>query len=168
MRMKAHMTSHVDEHRQTMFHESTEEVKKHLKLMCGLVEEQMMNKVDEVFVLMRRDYMTVITGAHVPQGQVMPKWERTMKSEIAKVIQEMEDAAEREENPDASISQTDMDKCADQKTSSLPIKADPDSEAGADQHGSNENVPYLSADEIANSIQETLNREIDEEFKNAP
>jgi hypothetical protein len=159
MRMKAHMTSHVDEHRKTMFHESTEEVKKHLKQMCGLVEEQMMNKADEVFVLMRRDYMTVVTGAHIPQGEVMPKWERTMKAEIAKVIQEKEDAAEKEENPEMSNSQMDMDQTADQESSSTPIKADPNSEN--DHYESDVDLP---ARDIADSIQDALNQEIEEEF----
>lgn len=93
MRMKTYMASHVDEHRQTMFHESTEEVKKHLTHMCRQVEEQMLNKADEVFVLMRRDYMTAITGAHMPEGRETPKWERTMKADIAKVLSEMENAA---------------------------------------------------------------------------
>src|ERR1700694_78272 len=121
MRMEAHMTSHVDQHRQTMFHESTEEVKKHLKQMCSQVEEQMMNKVDEVFVLMRRDYMTVITGQHMPQGHVMPKWERSMKAEIAKLIQEREDAAETEENPNKDIFE---EKTENPETSSKLLKPD--------------------------------------------
>lgn len=108
MRMKAHMSSHVDEHRKTMFRESTEEVKKHLKQMCGLIEEQMLNKADEVFVLMRRDYMTVVTGARMPQGQEMPKWERSMKAEIVRAIQEREDAAEKEENLEMSNPHMDM------------------------------------------------------------
>src|ERR1700722_2836031 len=129
MRMKAHMTSHVDQHRQSMFRESTEEVKKHLKQMCSQVEEQMMNKADEVFVLMRRDYMTVITGQNMPQGHVMPKWERSMKADIAKLIQEREDAAEKEENPDRSTSEVDLDETADQATLSTPLKAEPNNEA---------------------------------------
>ncbi len=159
MRMKAHMTSHVDQHRQSMFHESTEEVKKHLKQMCGQVEEQMMNKADEVFVLMRRDYMTVITGQHMPQGHIMPKWERSMKAEIAKLIQEREDAAEKEENPDRSTSEAALDVHADQATSSTSPKADPD--FGASEDDLDE---YRPAKNLAESIQQTLNEEIKAEF----
>jgi hypothetical protein len=159
MRMKAHMTSHVDQHRQTMFRESTEEVKKHLKQMCGQVEEQMMNKADEVFVLMRRDYMTVITGQHIPQGHIIPKWERSMKAEIAKLIQEREDAAEMEDNPDKSTSGADLDETADQATYPKPPKADPDNQATEDELDDDMRANYL-----ADSIQQTLNEEIKPEF----
>jgi hypothetical protein len=158
MRMKAHMTSHVDQHRRTMFHESTEEVKKHLKLMCGQVEEQMMNKADEVFVLMRRDYMTVITGQHVPQGYVMPKWERSMKSEIAKLIQEREEAAEKE-IPDKSTSNDSVDDAPNTDTSPTPPKDKPDS--GAAEYDLDEIKP---GNDLADLIQETLNEEIKAEF----
>jgi hypothetical protein len=80
-----------------MFRESTREVKDHLKEMCRKVEEEMSNKADEVFILMRRDYMTVITGAHMPQGQVMPKAERLARSEIAMIIRRVEERAEKGE-----------------------------------------------------------------------
>jgi hypothetical protein len=159
MRMKAYMTSHVDQHRQTMFRESTEEVKKHLKQMCGQVEEQMMNKVDEVFVLMRRDYMTVITGQHMPQGHVMPKWERSMKAEIAKLIHEREDAAEIEENPDRSTSEMDQYETTNQATSPTPHKTEPNNEATKDDLDE-----YFPAKDLAESIQRTLNEEIKAEF----
>jgi hypothetical protein len=159
MRMKAHMTSHVDQHRQTMFHESTEEVKKHLKLMCGQVEEQMMNKADEVFVLMRRDYMTVITGQHMPQGHIMPKWERSMKAEIAKLIQEREDAAEKEENPEKDTSEYNLNETAITNTSPTLPKDNPDFGASEDDPEENRR-----AEDLADSIQQTLNEEIKAEF----
>jgi hypothetical protein len=159
MRMKAHMTSHVDQHRQTMFHESTEEVKKHLKQMCGQVEEQMMNKADEVFVLMRRDYMTVITGQHMPQGHIMPKWERSMKAEIAKLIQEREDAAEKEENPEKDTSEYDLNETAITDTSPTLPKDNPDFGTSEDDPGENRR-----AKDLADSIQQTLNEEIKAEF----
>lgn len=158
MRMKAHMTSHVDQHRQTMFHESTEEVKKHLKQMCSQVEEQMMNKADEVFVLMRRDYMTVITGQHMPQGHVTPKWERSMKAEIAKLIQEREDAAEKEENPDKRTPEADLDETASHAMSPTLPKAELNE---ATKDSSDEDLP---AKFLAESIQQTLNEEIEAEF----
>lgn len=118
-----------------------------------------MNKADEVFVLMRRDYMTVITGQHMPLGHVIPKWERSMKAEIAKLIQEREDAAENEENPDRSTSEAGLKETADQATSPAPQKADPDNEATEDALDED-----LSAKILAESIQQTLNEEIQAEF----
>jgi hypothetical protein len=120
MRMKDHMLSHVDTHRQTMFRESTEEVKSHLTQMCRQVEEQMSNKADEVFALMRRDYMMVVTGTRVPQGQELPKWERTMRMEIAKVIEEREKAAGEEAGGKSKPENDDAGSVGDPFEEELP------------------------------------------------
>lgn len=93
--MKDHMHSHVDQSRHVMFAESCDEVKKRLTKMCEKVEEGMNNKTDEVFVLMRRGYLQVLNGAQA-SGEVMPKWERHMRSEIARALERYEkDEAEK-------------------------------------------------------------------------
>lgn len=95
MRMKAHMRDHVDQIKNTMFKESCDEVKTRLNKMCRQVEESMNNKTDEVFLLMRRDYLQVLNGAQV-SGEVMPKWERNMRSQIARALETHEkDEAEK-------------------------------------------------------------------------
>lgn len=63
-------------------------------MMCRQVEEVIANKTDEVFMLMRRDYITVVNGTKVPQGHIMPKFERQMRSEIAKAIEKREKGEE--------------------------------------------------------------------------
>jgi len=84
--MKDAMASHVDQERHTMFRCATEAVKERLTQMCRAVEEQMSNKADEVFLQMRRDYMTTIGGAHLPQGNLMPKAERTMRKDVLSIL----------------------------------------------------------------------------------
>jgi hypothetical protein len=158
MRMKTHMASHVDEHRQTMFHESTEEVKKHLTHMCRQVEEQMSNKADEVFVLMRRDYMTAITGAHMPLGKETPKWERTMKAEIAKILEDMEKAVVGDELEVKPKPETE-----DQESAQHPVQFTGPSDRGEPQFGEGSNSPMSQYDTEA-FIQDALNREIKEEY----
>jgi hypothetical protein len=86
------MTSRVDAQRHSMFHESAEEVKKHLTHACRQVEEKMSHKANEVFVLMRRDYMTVITGVN-PHGREVARWERIMKAGVTKILEELKEAA---------------------------------------------------------------------------
>ena len=57
----------------------------------------MASKADEVFMNMSRDYTEVISGTRV-EGQMMPKWERQMRAEIANSIEESErEAAEADE-----------------------------------------------------------------------
>jgi rubrerythrin len=95
--MKTHMTSHVDSNRTAMFTKSTEEVKARLVLMCRAVEERMANKAEEVWEAMNRDYTQVISGRQLPAGQQEPKWERQLKAEIAKTIEDRSKAIEEAE-----------------------------------------------------------------------
>ncbi len=44
----------------------------------------------QVFVKMTRDYIQVISGTHLPNGEVMPKWERKMRSDVARLIEDYE------------------------------------------------------------------------------
>ena len=85
-RMKEHMNAHVELERHTMFELSTEEIKYRLTALVRSVEEAMINKADEVFIQMSRDYRAVLVGGDVLQGECMPKWQRTMRQEVMEVI----------------------------------------------------------------------------------
>ncbi len=89
-RMKAHMSEHVNTVRDSMFSESCEEVKKLLLAMCKNVQQSMSENTDEVFIRIERDYLEVISGSKLPQGQMMPKSERKMRSEVAQIIADRE------------------------------------------------------------------------------
>ncbi|KAI9745714.1 MAG: hypothetical protein M1818_001250 [Claussenomyces sp. TS43310] len=89
-RMKQYLNNHIDSAKQTMFHDSTLEVKRRLTQMCRSVEEAMSNKADEVFLMMRRDYVMAITGSNLPLGQQLPKWQRAVMAEVSQIIDEME------------------------------------------------------------------------------
>lgn len=86
MRMKAAMTDHVEQERHSMFEDSTKEVQNRLSAMTRVVEEAMMNKADEVFEAMRRDYRHVLGGA-APHGEVVPKWHRTIQKDVMTIIE---------------------------------------------------------------------------------
>lgn len=89
--MKHHMSDHVDSHKGEMFRESCDEVRTRLNRMVREVEEAMANKTDEVFICMSRDYTEIISGKK-SSGEVMPKAERQMRAEVARRIQEREQA----------------------------------------------------------------------------
>jgi hypothetical protein len=61
----------------------------------------MSSKADEVFVLMRKDYITATTRAYL-HGREVLKWERIMKAEVTKILKELEEAA-AENDPAAKI-----------------------------------------------------------------
>jgi len=83
------MEGYIDAQRQTMFTTSTTEVKKHLDKMCREIENQMADKVDEIFLLMRRDYLSVITGTQLDGSRDAAKWskaERSLRAEVAQIL----------------------------------------------------------------------------------
>ncbi len=90
MRMKHAMTSIVDQERIVMFRRSTQEVRTRLSSMITAMEETMNNKIDEVFMMMRRDYLTVLGGPDLPKGEIMPKWGRLMRTEVMNIIDSSE------------------------------------------------------------------------------
>jgi hypothetical protein len=89
-RMKDYMSNHVNDVRTDMFGESCNEVRRLLVAMCNQVEQTMTFRTDEVFMQMQRDYMEVVSGTQLPEGQMMPKWERKMRADVAKVIEDRE------------------------------------------------------------------------------
>jgi hypothetical protein len=105
VRMKAYMNDHVDSNL-NMFEDSLNRVKKKLVTMTEEIEAVMGNKADEVFLLMSRDYLEVLTGSKV-DGVTMLKWEGEMRAEVAKIIEGREranaeaDAAEERARSDS-------------------------------------------------------------------
>lgn len=87
------MATHVDTARSEMFKESCDEVRTRLVAMCKQVEQSMSLQTDEIFMKMQRDYMEVVSGTQLPEGQMMPKQERKMRSDVAQTIEDFEQAA---------------------------------------------------------------------------
>ena len=58
--MKTIMVTHVDESRHTMFRDATDTVKAQLDTMCRNVKKQLTDRVEGIFELVFREYMTVI------------------------------------------------------------------------------------------------------------
>lgn len=86
------MVTHVDTARSEMFRESCDEVRNRLLDMCKYVEQSMSLQTDDIFVKMQRDYMQVVSGTQLPKGQMMPKQERNMRSQVAEVIEAFDKA----------------------------------------------------------------------------
>lgn len=96
--MKRHMNDHIEDNKTDMFQQSVDGVKARLTDMCRAVEEEMANKADEVWSTMNRDYTQVISGTQLPEGEQMPKWERLLRAELAKLIRERGEAMKKAED----------------------------------------------------------------------
>ncbi|KUJ22436.1 uncharacterized protein LY89DRAFT_714238 [Mollisia scopiformis] len=95
-RMKSFMSNFVNDSRNEMFSESCNEVKKLLLAMSKQVEDKMATQADEVYLSMQRDYMQVIAGTALPEGQTMPKWERKMRSDVVSILENQDQALSEE------------------------------------------------------------------------
>lgn len=84
-RMKSHMHQHVSESQVPMFQDATKQVKTSLIAMCDQVKKTMLEKADQVYVSINRDYMTLV-GVEMDRNHVMPRQERVMRRDVEEVI----------------------------------------------------------------------------------
>jgi ribosome-associated toxin RatA of RatAB toxin-antitoxin module len=88
--MKSHMMTHIGSTQVTMFTQATNTVKGELTAMCESTKKTMLERADQVFDSMRRDYMTLI-GVEVEKGRVMSREERAMRAEVDAVISQADE-----------------------------------------------------------------------------
>lgn len=88
-RMKAAMQAHVDQERHVMFQQSADEAKRRLIEMVEGVSMTMSDRIDEVFVAMRRDYRSVLGGGDT-QGEILPKSQRILRKQVMSTLDGVE------------------------------------------------------------------------------
>lgn len=130
-RMKGHMNSHILTQRLSMFQQSADRVQDQLNDLIADVGDDLNDKIDEIFLQMRRDYSSVLGGGNIPQdGQMLPKSQRLARKEILRLIEQGEKrlkAAAGFENQD-----DDMEGKEEKKTDAK-VKDEFDDEARVDQ-----------------------------------
>lgn len=75
------MHAHVDQERHVMFQQSAHEVKRRLIEMVEGSSMTMSDRIDQVFVAMRRDYRSVLGGGDA-QGEILPKSQRLLRKQV--------------------------------------------------------------------------------------
>lgn len=88
-RMKAAMQAHVDQERHVMFELSADEAKRRLIEMIEGASMTMSDRIDEVFVAMRRDYRSVLGGGDT-QGEILPKSQRILRKQVMTTLDGVE------------------------------------------------------------------------------
>ncbi|KAI4164369.1 MAG: hypothetical protein LQ342_002016 [Letrouitia transgressa] len=92
-RMKAHMNDHVEMERYTMFQKTAEDIKSQLLQLINNQQDILSDKVDEVFITVRRDYRTVLGIDQADQSsheQLIPKTQRLMRQDVLAIIEGVE------------------------------------------------------------------------------
>lgn len=90
-RMKAAMQAHVDRERHVMFQQSADEAKRRLTEMVEGARTTMSDRIDEVFVAMRRDYRSVLGGGGGDtQSDILPKPQRLLRKQVMATLDGVE------------------------------------------------------------------------------
>jgi len=89
-RMKDQLEGHVELNKATMFADSINHIKDQLAVMVLVVEGKLLDKANEVFSKISRDYAEVISGTHLPEGEIMPRAERKCRAAIARAIETLD------------------------------------------------------------------------------
>ena len=85
-RMKGYMDRHVENAKQTMYQQSAEAVKGKLTQMLKESKKSLMDKTDEIFLSVKRDYTGVIVGDEGNQAQLLPRDQRLLRKAILQIV----------------------------------------------------------------------------------
>lgn len=103
---------------------------------------------------MQRDYLEVISGSKV-DGQ-MPKWERELRGDVAKLIEESEKAAEDAESKAGAKTPDDATAIEEPTAEVLPDAAIEDVKVKDDPESVNDSPDQMEIDEAAKPVFEAV------------
>jgi len=84
-RMKTFMLQHVDSTKQTMFAESTDDIKRRITVMLKDVHDQLEASLDEIFLSMKRNYTQLVIAVR-GNAERLPREQRMMRKEVLDVV----------------------------------------------------------------------------------
>ena len=85
-RMKAYMTAFVDQERATMFDNCCNHVQIIIKQLLKEVREQLLEKIDGIYVMMEREYTSVVLGQDTGSSALLPREQRTLRKEVLAIV----------------------------------------------------------------------------------
>ncbi|KAM3415957.1 hypothetical protein BST61_g9447 [Cercospora zeina] len=146
MRMKGHVTSHIQGTKEHMFQAASQNVQESLKQLCKTIKESMLQKADEVYLHMYRDYTSVMNGSNVGDIQ-LSREERVARREVDQMLttadQHFHEVLDRDVEELKTQLDTDHDQGDDGKNAVEEIRdfddfdndAENDAEGGHDEEG---------------------------------
>jgi hypothetical protein len=85
-RMKAMMSRHVEGTRHQMFSDSTNAVQKLLRKLIKDIEDFLLEKADQVFISVKRDYESVVLGRQAATHQ-LPREQRQVRADVNNIVE---------------------------------------------------------------------------------
>ncbi|KAL8765481.1 MAG: hypothetical protein Q9209_007452 [Squamulea sp. 1 TL-2023] len=90
MRMKDAMYNHVNTQRFSMFQDSVDRVQSELLAMLCTQEKLLEEKIEQASVAIRRDYLSILGGDELAEGQILPRSQRVVREEVMNILDEVE------------------------------------------------------------------------------
>ncbi|KIX00086.1 uncharacterized protein Z518_10223 [Rhinocladiella mackenziei CBS 650.93] len=87
-RMRDHMERHVEEEKFSMFNDAVEHVRGLLEELLDDTKEEMLKRIDAVFMAIERDYTAVVVGQEksANSDDVLPRGQRAMRKAVLEII----------------------------------------------------------------------------------
>jgi hypothetical protein len=89
--MKGYMHGHVESQKSTMFNHAVEQVQRLLTQVLAEVKEELLAKVDRIFIGVERDYSAVVIGQEQgAQKTSLPREQRAMRKSVLGIVDNAE------------------------------------------------------------------------------
>jgi hypothetical protein len=86
-RMRASMARYIEEEKESMFGDAVDHVRRLIEKMLKEVKEDMLTKVDGIFMNIERDYTGVVIGQDKgKKTEVLPRDQRALRKAVIKVV----------------------------------------------------------------------------------
>ncbi|KIW12407.1 hypothetical protein PV08_09684 [Exophiala spinifera] len=90
-RMRTHMNDYVDREKESMFEGSVRHVQALIQGMLKELKEELLTKVDAIFMAVQRDYTGVISGIGANhETNALPREQRTLRKSIVEIVDSAE------------------------------------------------------------------------------
>lgn len=89
-RMKVIMSNHIDQTRPDMFKRSGDYVRASLEELLDDTEKEMLERGDQTFLAMKRDYLSAVLGQQTTAGEQLPREARLLRTGIHDLVDETE------------------------------------------------------------------------------
>jgi hypothetical protein len=165
-RMKAMMSRHVEGVRHQMFSDSTNAVQKLLRKLIKDIEDFLLEKADQVFISVKRDYESVVLGRQAATHQ-LPREQRQIRADVKNIVEgtelifqkavglEPETPEQAVEDPEEKNAQAEVEEAvqdvmmedienAEDSKNDIEMEADVDGKTGKDDNTSVEQTTEVT------------------------
>ena len=155
-----------------MFQSSAKKVKASLEGLVKIIQEQLGDKTDEIFVSMRRDYRAVLGAGEGNGGELLPRPQRLCRREIKAIIDDVQAIFEKvvkgELVEDVVETSEDKEEKKSEEEDSLKLAKDEEEKSGEEQDDSDGNAIDNHATGLVESADKLKTEPVEEKQNDVP